>query len=81
MTRHEGVEIKLLGRSEFEAADVTLMGSHTFEVPNGYRMVVSEDASGNVVTECFTLPSDHPTWEWQYNMTADGAMTLDCITH
>eukprot|EP00798_Chlamydomonas_sp_ICE-L_P025555 gene25555-11203_t len=81
LTRHEGVEIKLLGRSEFEAADVTLMGSHTFEVPNGYRMVVSEGASGNVVTECFTLPSDHPTWEWQYNMTADGAMTLDCITH
>lgn len=46
VARREAVRVQLRGQAEFEAHDVRLQGSHTFEVPDGYRMVVTQDAAG-----------------------------------
>ena len=49
--RTEAVEIVLQGNSVFEARGVTLLGSHTFVVKDGIRMVVREVGGKVVVTE------------------------------
>lgn len=42
VTRHEAVRVVLQGQSEFEARDVIISGSHTFVVPDGFRMVITQ---------------------------------------
>lgn len=46
VTRKESVHVVLHGQSEFEAHDVVIKGSHTFHVPDGHRMVVTQGPQG-----------------------------------
>lgn len=54
MKRLEALEIILEGDSEFEAVDTLFEGSHTFRVPDGYRMrVVGSDEGMAVLTNSY----------------------------
>lgn len=46
VARLEAVRIVLHGQSEFEAHDVVLTGAHTFEVPDGHHMLLTQDVLG-----------------------------------
>lgn len=76
--RLESLKIILCGNSEFEAHDVILEGSHTFEVPDGYKMTVTKDLSGlSVVLDhlpTYSLP--HGTWYWNYTVQDGGYVHL-----
>lgn len=73
VARHGAVEIVLEGRSEFEAQGVVFRGSHTFRVPNGYKMVVRNGPRGTPMPELIPLGSS-PSWEWVYVMLEDGTI-------
>jgi len=48
--------VHLHGQAEFEAHDVTLQGSHCFEVPDGYRMLVrAAQAGGEAVAAVLSV--------------------------
>lgn len=51
VTRHEAVRVVLQGQSEFEARDVVITGSHTFVVPDGFRMVITQ-VGASCTTHC-----------------------------
>ncbi|KAK9801940.1 hypothetical protein WJX73_008251 [Symbiochloris irregularis] len=70
--RHESVNIRLHGQSEFEASHVVIEGAHTFEVPDGYRMVVTSGPYGGLRRMLHPLVSRRPTWEWGYSMGPKG---------
>eukprot|EP00854_Cymbomonas_tetramitiformis_P027328 gene27328-33666_t len=65
--RLEECRIVLHGQAEFEAADVTISGAHTFEVPDGFRMSVSAAEDGGLHTELEPLVNGNPSWRWQYS--------------
>lgn len=74
VSRLESVKIILHGNSEFEAQDVTLQGSHTFEVPNGFRMKVTESSNG-IVCVLHPLSTEamaSGSWHWQYTLQNGG---------
>eukprot|EP00955_Chlamydomonas_euryale_P045004 353034-Chlamydomonas_euryale.AAC.1 len=79
VSRREALRVELLGASEFEAADVTISGDHTFVVPDGYRMVVSQAAGGGIATELLPLRGGRPTWEWRYSVGDGGAIELEYV--
>lgn len=79
--RHEAMRILLRGRSEFEARNVRFTGNVTFEVPDGFRMVVSPAAFGTYSVEMHPLSGDLPSWEWVHSMTPEGAVRLDMKRH
>ncbi|KAJ1263295.1 hypothetical protein BS78_09G172500 [Paspalum vaginatum] len=70
--RSESVKIILHGNAEFEAKDVILKGNHVFEVPDGHRMYIIQDAAGFVVKldPIREELMDSGTWHWKY--TIDG---------
>lgn len=76
--RLESLRIVLHGNAEFEANDVTLQGSHTFEVPDGYRMRVTQginDISYALHPLCVgAMPFG--TWHWQYTLQDGGIVQL-----
>ncbi|GAX76097.1 hypothetical protein CEUSTIGMA_g3540.t1 [Chlamydomonas eustigma] len=77
LKRHEAVRIVLQGGSEFEARDVVITGDHTFTVPDGHRMVLSQGSSGGLVTHLSPLRNSQPSWQWHYTMESDGSIRLD----
>ena len=69
--RHEACRIVLLGRSEFDAAGVTLEGDRKFVVPDGHRMTVrpAEDPTRLQIT---VEPLDVvPTWSYDYALVSE----------
>lgn len=70
-------------RSEFEARDVTLCGSHVFEVPHGYKLRVSAEvgSEGGLRQSLEPLDSALPSWEWRYSQGSRGQVLLECVRH
>lgn len=82
VSRLESVRIILHGHSEFEAQDVTLQGSHTFEVPDGFRMRVTQGSSG-IICDLHPLPvglSTSESWQWRYTLQDGGYVQLHMET-
>ena len=75
MRRHETMSVKLHGHSEFEARSATFKGPHRFEVPDGFRLVVTQDASGSLREELTPLDG-RPSWRWEYNMANERPVDL-----
>jgi hypothetical protein len=50
-----------------------------FEVPDGYRMVVTAGAAGGLTRHLVPLVGDTPTWEWHYSMGVDGQVGLEFV--
>lgn len=67
--RHESCKIILQGRSEFEAEDVVLSGDMEYVVPDGYRMVITQDVDGPNAA-MYPLP-ENPSWQWKYQIDID----------
>lgn len=58
----------------------TQQQQQVFEVPDGYRMVVtSGGAAGRLSVELHRLVGDKPTWEWSYTMEPSGAVGLEFV--
>ncbi|CAL8466978.1 g6514 [Coccomyxa elongata] len=79
VARKEAARIVLHGQSEFEASHVVLEGDHTFEVPDGYRMVVSAAPAGGLRRALFPLHKRRPSWQWDYQMDAQGSIKLSIL--
>ena len=79
--RREVCRVVLHGRSEFEAANVTLRGSQTFEVPDGYCMQLVADESQPRGFRMLLHPlAQQPTWEWAYSIEeATSEITLSLV--
>lgn len=76
MHRHEVVRIVLHGHAEFYAENVTISGSHTIEVRNGYRVTAYEE-SGQL---CFLQEKiDAPSWSWHYHFDAKNKIKLTLV--
>jgi len=73
--RHESCTIMLHGRSEFEASNVTLQGTQSFDVPDGYKMTVTAGPNGAVRSSLEPLQSE-PSWQWKYSMGANSNIQL-----
>jgi hypothetical protein len=80
VTRKEACRVLLHGEAEFEAADVELCGNVTYEVPDGYKMIVT---SGGVEltrlryqNRCSTYENGQKQqsmkgrWRWKYSMSS-----------
>lgn len=52
-----------------------------FEVPDGFRMVVTSGAAGGLTRHLVPLVGDTPTWEWRYSMGVDGQVGLEFVRH
>jgi hypothetical protein len=70
-------------RSEFEARGVVISGNHVFEVPDGYRMVLSPEPAGRpgFRQQLLPLPSEQPSWQWQYSQGERGEVLLAYQQH
>lgn len=78
LQRFEGCRILLRGRSEFEAVGVDIVGDVTFEVPDGYRMVLYPRSQGRGYNQVLLpLEGDAPSWEWVYSAAPGGRVRLD----
>lgn len=78
MHRHQSCEVIVHGRAEFEATNVTLKGSQRFEVPDGFKMIVTTGAAGSVKTSLQVL-TDEPSWQWKYTMADQGNIKLQML--
>ena len=65
--RRESCTIILHGRSEFEASNVTIQGTQSFDVPDGYKMIVTAGPNGAVRSSLEPLQSE-AAWQWKYSM-------------
>ncbi|WIA22182.1 hypothetical protein OEZ85_004516 [Tetradesmus obliquus] len=80
VNRHEACRVVLHGRSEFEAYDCKISGDQVFEVPDGFRMVVTAAGSaGGLSVQLLPLQGDKPTWQWAYSMEPSGALQLQFV--
>jgi hypothetical protein len=70
-------------RSEFEARDVLISGDLVFEVPDGWRMVLSPDPAGGpgFRQQLLPLQGELPSWQWQYRQGARGEVLLAYQQH
>ncbi|XP_021732516.1 UTP--glucose-1-phosphate uridylyltransferase 3, chloroplastic-like [Chenopodium quinoa] len=71
--RNECLKVMLHGNAEFEATDVTLKGSHLFEVPDGYRLKVTSADPGISLQLDPIEDSKKDTGSWFWNYKMDGA--------
>lgn len=71
--RRESCRIHLIGRSEFEARNVTLKGDVEFTVPDGFRMIVRVGKDGDdSQPEVDVVPlGDSPSWKYVYSLDRD----------
>ncbi|GMH04189.1 hypothetical protein Nepgr_006028 [Nepenthes gracilis] len=71
--RREVMKVILHGNAEFEAIDVTLQGSHVFEVPDGYMLKITSASSGLSVQLDPIGDSRMDSGSWYWNYKIDGA--------
>jgi hypothetical protein len=50
-----------------------------FEVPDGYRMLVTAGPGGSLSRQLLPLVGERPTWEWRYAMDTGGAVKLEFV--
>jgi hypothetical protein len=74
--RHECLKIVLKGNAEFYAEDVSMMGNHILEVPDGHKMVARE-RNGELVFDLEKI--DGPTWKWDYVLSDSNTIKLQKI--
>ncbi len=72
--RHEKVEIILHEGAEFQAEDISLEGSHHFEVPAHHRLVLLPGSKGRWREELSSI--EKPTWYWHYAFDSQNAIQL-----
>lgn len=71
--RREACRIVLLGRSEFDAADVVLSGDKKFVVPDGHRMIIraaAEDDPSRLQISVEPLDVE-PSWAYEYTLVGE----------
>ena len=56
-----------------------LLCLQVFEVPDGYRMVVTAGPAGGLTRHLVPLAGDTPTWEWKYSMGMNGQVGLEFV--
>jgi len=76
ISRHECLKIVLKGNSEFYAEDITIIGSHLLEVPDGHKMIAHE-RNGELVFDLEKI--DGPTWKWNYVLSDSNNIHLQKI--
>eukprot|EP00897_Mesotaenium_endlicherianum_P008591 jgi/Mesen1/7760/ME000408S06868 len=78
--RRQSCRIVLHGDAEFDASNVTIQGTHTFEVPDGHCMKVTTAPDGGVSCKLEALASRSDgrrnTWEWVYSAQEKGRLEL-----
>ena len=72
------MSIKLNGQSEFEARSVIFKGTHRFEVPDGFRLVVTQDVNGYLREELTPLEG-RPSWRWEYTLATARPVDLTVV--
>lgn len=50
-----------------------------FEVPDGFRMIVTQAPAGGLSRLLLPLRGDTPSWEWRYSMNVKGAVGLEFV--
>ena len=73
--RRETMAVTLHGQSEFEAHSVTFTGPQNFEVPDGFRMLVTQGAAGELREELIPL-NGRPSWHWEYSLAEEQPVSL-----
>lgn len=73
ISRKEVVKIILHENSEFHAENITLEGSHTFDVPPNSRLILSGSIE-KLKTELIHI--QNPTWEWHYSFDKENKIRL-----
>ncbi len=74
--RHEALHIVLRGNAEFFAENVIFEGNMTFEVADGYRLVVSQNDS-KLITKLEKI--EGATWKWGYSFDQEDQICLQVI--
>jgi len=74
IARQEEMRITLHGNAEFFAQDMTFQGTHRIEVPDGSRMVATQEGER---VEFRLEPIASPTWWWQYRFDAEDRVVLN----
>ena len=76
VTRRESCRVTLHGHAEFEARDVVLTGELSYQVPDGFRMLVTAAADGRPQCRLEPLLNRMPSWQWKYSICRDGLISL-----
>ena len=76
VTRRESCRVTLNGHAEFEARDVVLNGDISYQVPDGFRMLVTSAADGRPQCRLEPLLNRMPSWQWKYSVCRDGLISL-----
>ncbi|MED6186045.1 UTP--glucose-1-phosphate uridylyltransferase 3, chloroplastic [Stylosanthes scabra] len=71
--RSEVFKIILHGNAEFEATDVVLQGNHVYEVPDGYKMKISQGNSGLAIQLDPIEESRMESGSWHWNYKIEGS--------
>lgn len=73
LARNESLKIHIQGNGEFYAENITFKGPHELFVPDGYKMICSQE--GKIVN--FQLEKiEKPSWRWSYSFGTDDAALL-----
>jgi hypothetical protein len=63
--------------AEFEAQHVTFKGMQRFEVPAHHKLVIKQDAQGQLLYE--QTPIYQPSWQWSYTFDDQDRIILKKI--
>ncbi|KAL4350105.1 hypothetical protein HN51_031179 [Arachis hypogaea] len=68
--RSEVLKIVLHGNAEFEATDVVLQGNHVYEVPDGYKLKITQGNTGLAIQLDPIEESrmESGSWHWDYKI-------------
>lgn len=72
--RKEELRIVLHGNAEFEATNVTLEGNHVFEVPDGFKLKITQGTQGivSLLNPIDSNMMDSGSWFWRYTLKDKG---------
>ncbi|GAB2299315.1 UTP--glucose-1-phosphate uridylyltransferase 3, chloroplastic [Dionaea muscipula] len=73
LQRQEVLKVVLHGNAEFEAINVTLKGSHVFEVPDGHKLLITSGKAGLSLHLHAIEDSRMDSGSWSWNYKIDGA--------
>ncbi|CAM8895571.1 unnamed protein product [Rhodiola kirilowii] len=78
--REEELRVILHGNAEFEATNVTLQGDHIYEVPDGYKLRITQGNQG-IVSQFDPIDSnimETGSWFWRYKIK-DKRIVLELV--
>ncbi|CAG9465799.1 unnamed protein product [Pedinophyceae sp. YPF-701] len=84
LVRRESCRFLLRGRAEVDARDVTIRGSHAFEVPDGHRLLIRPPADDSEADRArgFSVRMERmddaqaPSWQWRHELLPDDSIEL-----